>query len=57
MQWSQNPNQISRYDLQNLRRETIGMFGKKDREYLKDKINELVTSNKKKYQRLLQTHE
>jgi hypothetical protein len=52
----QNPNQISRYDLQNLRLETIGMFGTKEREYLKGKINELVSSNKK-YQRLLQRHE
>jgi hypothetical protein len=47
LQWLQNPNQISRYDLQNLRRETIGMIGKKEREYLKGKINELVNSNKK----------
>jgi hypothetical protein len=47
LQWLQNPNQISRYDLQNLRRETIGMFGTKEREYLKGKINERVSSNKK----------
>jgi hypothetical protein len=52
----QNPNQINKHDLQNLRRETIGIFRKKKREHLKGKINELVINNKK-YQRLVQRHE
>jgi hypothetical protein len=48
LQWLQNPNQINRHDLQNLRRETIGIFRKKKREYLKGKINDLVTNDKNK---------
>jgi hypothetical protein len=35
-------------DLKNLRRQTGRTFRKKKREYLKDKINELVTHNKNK---------
>jgi len=42
------PNQINKIDLQNLRRETIGIFRKKEREYLKGKINELLTNNRNK---------
>jgi hypothetical protein len=48
LQWLKNPIQINKIDLQNLRRETIGIFRKKEREYLKGKINELVTNNKNK---------
>jgi hypothetical protein len=44
----QNPSQINRDNLQNLRRETSGIFRNKKREYLKDKINELETNNKNK---------
>jgi hypothetical protein len=43
----ENPNQINKIDLQNLIRETIIIFRKKEREYFKGKINELVTNNRK----------
>jgi hypothetical protein len=44
----QNPNQINGDNLQNLRHETSRIFRNKKREYLKGKINELETNNKKK---------
>jgi hypothetical protein len=43
----QNPSQINGNNLQNLRRETSTTFRNKKREYLKGKINELETNNKK----------
>jgi hypothetical protein len=45
LQWSQNPIQISGDNLQNLRREASRTFRKREREFLKDKINELDTNN------------
>jgi hypothetical protein len=48
LQWLQNPNQINRDNVQNLRCETSKTFRNKKREYLKGKINELKTSNKNK---------
>jgi hypothetical protein len=47
LQWLQNPSQINGDVLQNLRRETSRTFRNKKKEYLKDNINELETSNKK----------
>jgi hypothetical protein len=47
LQWLQNPSQISVENLQNLRCETGGIFRKNRRKYLKSKINELETNNKK----------
>jgi hypothetical protein len=44
----ENPNQINKFDLQNLRRETIVIFRKKEREYLKGKINEQLTNDRNK---------
>jgi hypothetical protein len=44
----QNPNQINGDNLQNVRRETSTTFRNKKREYLKGKINDLETNNKKK---------
>jgi hypothetical protein len=44
----QNPNKISGDNLQGLKRETSRTFRNKKREYLKGKINELETNNKKK---------
>jgi hypothetical protein len=44
----QNPNQINRDNLQNLRRETSRIFRNKKREHLKGKINELEANNKNK---------
>jgi hypothetical protein len=43
----QNPSQITGDNLQNLRRETSGIFKNKKREYLEGNINELETNNKK----------
>jgi hypothetical protein len=48
LQWLQNPNQINRYNLQNLSRETSRIFRKKKREHLKGKVNDLETNNKNK---------
>jgi hypothetical protein len=48
LQWLQNPNQISKDDQQNLRRETSRIFRNKKREHLKGKINELKANNKNK---------
>jgi hypothetical protein len=53
LQWLQNPSQINGDNLKNLRRETSRTFRKKKREYLKEKINELVTNNKSKNIRVL----
>jgi hypothetical protein len=44
----QNPHQINRDNLQNLRLETSKIFRNKKREYLKGKFNELETNNKNK---------
>jgi hypothetical protein len=44
----QNPSQINRDNLQNLRCETSRTFRNKKREYLKGKINELEINNKNK---------
>jgi hypothetical protein len=43
-----NPNKINGDNLKNLRSETIRIFRKKNREYLKGKINKLETNNKNK---------
>jgi hypothetical protein len=43
----QNPNQISGNNLKNLRSETSRTFRNKKIEYLKGRINELETNNKK----------
>jgi hypothetical protein len=48
LQWLQNPNQINRDILQNIRRETSRIFRKMKWEYMKGKINELETNNKNK---------
>jgi hypothetical protein len=44
----QNPNQINRDNLQNVRHETSRIFRNKKREHLKGKINEMETNNKNK---------
>jgi hypothetical protein len=45
LQWLQNPSQINRDNIQNLRCETSRTFRKKKRGYLKAKINMLETNN------------
>jgi hypothetical protein len=44
----QNPNQINRDNLKNVRLETSRIFRNKKREHLKDKINEVEANNKNK---------
>jgi hypothetical protein len=46
LQWLQNPSQINGDNLKNVRCETSRTFRKKQREYLKGKINELEINNK-----------
>jgi hypothetical protein len=47
LQCFQNPSQINRHNLQNLR-QTSRTFRKKKREYLKGRTNELETNNRNK---------
>jgi ATP-dependent Lon protease len=46
LQWIQNQSQINGDNVKNLRSEISRIFRKKEREYLKGKINELETDNK-----------
>jgi hypothetical protein len=46
MQWSNDPNQSNADNLTNVRRGGSGHFRKKEREYLKSKINALETRSK-----------
>jgi hypothetical protein len=48
LQLLQDPREISRDDLNSVRREANRYFRNKKREYLKDKINELATNSKNK---------
>jgi hypothetical protein len=48
LQWLQDPSQINGDNLKNTRHESSRHFRNKKREYLKDKINELVTHSKTK---------
>jgi hypothetical protein len=49
----QNPSQVNRDNLQNLRHETRKIFRNNKREYFKGKINELETNNENKNIRVL----
>jgi hypothetical protein len=44
----QDPSEINTDNLYNVRREASRHFRNKKREYLKDKINELLTNNRNK---------
>jgi hypothetical protein len=48
LQWLQNPSQINGDNLHNLTHETGGIFRNKEREYLKNKVNEPETNHKNK---------
>jgi hypothetical protein len=48
LQWLQDPSEINRYNLNNIRREASRHFRNKKREYLKDKINEVASNSKTK---------
>jgi hypothetical protein len=48
LQSLQNPSEINRDNLNNVRREASRYFRSIKREYLKDKISELATKSKKK---------
>jgi hypothetical protein len=47
LQWLQDPSEINGDNLDNIRRETSRHFRNKKREYLKDKIDELATKDRK----------
>jgi len=54
MQWLQDPNQNNIDNINTVRREASRNFRNKNKEYLKAKIDELVTNSKiKKSQRLI----
>jgi hypothetical protein len=46
VQWLQDPSEINGDNLNNVRRDASRHFRNKKREYLKDKINKLVTISK-----------
>jgi hypothetical protein len=48
LQWLQDPNEINRDNLNNVKCEASRHFRNKKREYLEDKINELATNSKNK---------
>jgi hypothetical protein len=48
LQWLQNPSQMNRNNLQNLRLEISRTFRKKNREYLKEKLMSLILKIKTK---------
>jgi hypothetical protein len=48
LQWLQDPSEINRDNLNNVRCGDSRYFWNKKREYLKDNINELVTNSKNK---------
>jgi hypothetical protein len=48
LQWLQDPSKVDEYNLGNVWREASRHFRNKEREYLKDTINELETNNKNK---------
>jgi hypothetical protein len=48
LQWLQYPSEINGDNLNNVRCETSRHYRKKEREYLKNRIDELATSSKNK---------
>jgi hypothetical protein len=48
LHWLQDPSEINGDNLNNVRRKACRHFRNKEREYLKDKINELATNSKNK---------
>jgi hypothetical protein len=54
LQWLHDPSEINEVNLNNVRREASRYFWSKKREYLKDKINELVRKSNSKYIRDLE---
>jgi hypothetical protein len=51
LQWLQDPSEVNGDNLNNVRREACRHFRTKKREYLKDKINVLVTNSNNKNMR------
>jgi hypothetical protein len=51
LQWLQYPSEVNGDNLNNVRREASRHFKNKEREYMKDKINELATNSKNKNNR------
>jgi hypothetical protein len=48
LQWLQDPSEINGDNLNNVRLEASRHFRNKNREYVKDKINDLATNSKNK---------
>jgi hypothetical protein len=48
LQWLQEPSEINKGNLNNVRHEASRYFRNKKREYLKDKINEIAMNSKNK---------
>jgi hypothetical protein len=48
LHWLQDPSEINRDNLNNVRHEASRHFRNKKREYLNDRINELATNSKNK---------
>jgi hypothetical protein len=48
LKWLQDPSEANEDNLNNVRQEASRHFRNKKREFLKDKINELESNNKKK---------
>jgi hypothetical protein len=48
LQWLQDPREINRNNLKNVRREESRHFRNRKREYLKDKTDEFATNSKNK---------
>jgi hypothetical protein len=46
LQWLQNPSQVNGDNMDNVRHEASRTFRTKQREYLKNKINELETNSR-----------
>jgi hypothetical protein len=48
MQWLQDPSEINGDNLNNVRHGASRHFRNKEKQYVKDKINDLATNNKNK---------
>jgi hypothetical protein len=48
LQWLEDPNEINGHYMNNVKRKASRYFRNKNREYLKDKINELAMNSKNK---------
>jgi hypothetical protein len=52
LKWLEDPNEINVDNMNNVRREASRYFKNKNREYLKDKMNELATNSNCKVEKV-----